>query len=87
MTTLTKRQIEARDVQDKEYFVWDGDLSEFGVRVFPTGRKQFVLQDRFRRTSRRMSLGQYGTITTNQAWGLALEALVKVRQDVGPQTL
>ena len=84
MAKLTKRQIEALEIQAKDYFVWDSELSGFGIRVFSTGRKQFVLQYRFGRTSRRMSLGRFGAITPDQARGLALEALVKVRQDIDP---
>ena len=87
MTKLTKKKIEALEVQQKDYFVWDSELSGLGIRVFPTGRKQFVLQYRFGRTSRRMSLGRFGAITPDQARGLALEALVKIRQDVDPQIL
>lgn len=84
MAKLTKRTIEALEPADKDYFVWDGELSGLGIRVFPTGRKQFVLQYRFGRTSRRMSLGRFGAITPDQARGLALEAMVKLRQDVDP---
>lgn len=84
MAKLTKRTIEALEPADRDYFVWDGDLSGLGIRVFPTGRKQFVLQYRYGRTSRRMSLGRFGAITPDQARGLALEALVKLRQDIDP---
>lgn len=85
MAKLTKRQVEALKVQDKDYFIWDSELSGFGIRVFPTGRKQFVLQYRFGKISRRMSLGRFGAMTPDQARGLALEALVKIRQDIDPQ--
>ncbi|MFN6933548.1 MAG: tyrosine-type recombinase/integrase [Tsuneonella sp.] len=84
MAKLTKRTIEALEPADKDYFVWDGELSGLGIRVFPTGRKQFVLQYRYGRTSRRMSLGRFGAITPDQARGLALEAMVKLRQDIDP---
>jgi integrase len=84
LAKLTKRQIEALEPNEKDYFVWDSELSGFGIRVFPTGRKQFVLQYRFGRTSRRMSLGRFGAMTPDQARGLALEALVKIRQDIDP---
>ena len=47
MAKLTKRTIEALEPADKDYFVWDGELSGLGIRVFPTGRKQFVLQYRW----------------------------------------
>lgn len=85
MAKLTKRQIESLEPTEKDYFVWDTELSGLGIRVFPTGRKQFVLQYRFGKTSRRMSLGRFGAITPDQARGAALEALVKIRQDVDPQ--
>ncbi|WP_057884236.1 tyrosine-type recombinase/integrase [Tsuneonella troitsensis] len=84
MAKLTKRTIEALEPADKDYFVWDGELSGLGIRIFPTGRKQFVLQYRYGRTSRRLSLGRFGAITPDQARGLALEALVKLRQDIDP---
>lgn len=84
MAKLTKRTVEALEPADKDYFVWDGELSGLGIRIFPTGRKQFVLQYRYGRTSRRMSLGRFGAITPDQARGLALEAMVKLRQDVDP---
>lgn len=84
MTKLTKRQIEALEPSEKDYFVWDGELSGFGIRVFPTGRKQFVVQYRYGRISRRMSLGRFGAITPDQARGLAMEALVKLRNDIDP---
>ena len=85
MAKLTKRQIEALEPAAKDYFVWDTELSGLGVRVFPTGRKQFVLQYRFGKTSRRMSLGRVGVLTPDQARGLALEALVKIRKEIDPQ--
>tara|TARA_R110000868_G_scaffold179985_1_gene420487 strand:- start:536 stop:811 length:276 start_codon:yes stop_codon:yes gene_type:complete len=73
MTKLTKRMIEGLKIKDKDYFIWESELSGFGVRVFPTGRIKFVLQYRHGRTSRRMSLGQYGALTVDQARGLAMD--------------
>lgn len=75
---LTKRNIEALETRDKDYFAWDDELPGLGVRVFPSGRKQFVLQYRNGRTSRRMTLGRYGVIAPDQARRLALEALCKI---------
>lgn len=84
MGKLTKRIIEALEPTTKDYFVWDSDTPGFGIRVFPTGRKQFVVQYRFGRISRRMGLGRFGAITPDQARGKALEALVSMRQDIDP---
>lgn len=84
MPKLTKRMIEELETRKSDYFIWDNDLPGFGVRALPSGRRKFVLQYRHGRVSRRMSLGQFGAITVEQARGLALQALAKLRQDVDP---
>ena len=84
MTKLTKRMVESLEIKDKDYFIWETELSGFGVRVFPTGRIKFVLQYRHGRISRRMSLGQFGALSVDQARGLAIENLAKLRNDVDP---
>ena len=84
MPKFTKRSIEALDIRESDYFVWDSELSGFGVRVLPSGRKKFVLQYRYGKISRRMGIGQFGAITVDQARGLALQALAKLRQYIDP---
>ena len=64
---LTKRSIDALEVKDKDYFAWDDELSGFGIWVFPSGRKQFVVQYRVGKLSRRMTLGRYGAIVPDRA--------------------
>jgi len=67
---LTKKAIDrvryegdgqSRDVR------WDDQLPGFGVRVFPTGRKSFVLSYRSNGRKRLMTLGAYGVLTLDQA--------------------
>lgn len=84
MAKLTKSKIEALAIKDRDYFVWDDGLPGFGVRVFPSGRKKFVLQYRSERTSRRMTLGQFGAISVDQARKLALNALTKISDGGDP---
>lgn len=84
MPKLTKRSIEALEIRESDYFVWDSELPGFGVRVLPSGRKKFVLQYRYGKISRRMGIGQFGAITVDQARGLALQGLAKLRQDIDP---
>lgn len=67
---LTKTVVDKLAPRDKEYFVWCGKLAGFGVRVWPTGRKVFVVQYRAggrEAPTRRKSLGVYGTVTTDEA--------------------
>lgn len=84
MPKLTKRMIEELETRKSDYFIWDNDLPGFGVRALPSGRRKFVLQYRHGRVSRRMGLGQFGAISVEQARGLALQALAKLRQDIDP---
>ena len=67
---LTKKAIDrmryegdgqSRDVR------WDDQLSGFGVRIYPSGKKGFVLSYRSRGRKRLMSLGGYGEKTLEQA--------------------
>lgn len=81
---LTKRSIDALEVKDKDYFAWDDELSGFGIWVFPSGRKQFVVQYRVGKLSRRMTLGRYGAIVPDQARKLAMEIIVEVNGGTDP---
>ena len=51
---------EATEIRDRDYFLWDEDLPGFGLRVFPSGRKRYVVQYRAGRRSRRLNLGPSG---------------------------
>jgi len=57
---------------------WDDQLPGFGIRVFPTGRKSFVLSYRSNSRKRLMALGTYGVLTLDQARGKARSLLGNV---------
>ena len=65
---LSKARINALEVEDKDYCVWDSTLPGFGVRVRPSGTKTFLLQyrNKFGRL-RRYTLGRVGQLTLDQA--------------------
>ncbi len=67
MYRLTKRTVEKLGPGDSEYFVWDDALAGFGVRVFPSGRKSYLVQYRAGGRSRRRSVGQHGALTAEEA--------------------
>lgn len=85
---LTKRAIDSFTFQgknDKQRDVrWDDQLSGFGVRVYPTGRKAFVLSYRQHGRKRLMSLGYYGVLTLEQARDEARAHLVAVTHGNDP---
>jgi hypothetical protein len=43
MTKLSKRIVEAAGVRSKDYFIWDDDLPGFGVRIFASGRRSYLI--------------------------------------------
>ena len=81
---LTKRFVDALD-GSRELVMFDSDLSGFGVRVKPGGLKTYVVQYRNAEgRSRRLSLGQHGELTCEQARALAKAALGRVAQGEDP---
>ena len=58
--TLNKRTVDRLPVNGKDAAYWDRDLPGFGVRVYPSGKKVFVVQTRAFGRSRRLSLGTHG---------------------------
>ena len=45
MTKLTKRVVDAAEVRASEYFIWDGDLPGFGLRILPSGDLRHIPYD------------------------------------------
>jgi hypothetical protein len=40
---ITKRVVDAAEVRAKDYVVWDDELSGFGLRVFASGKRSYVI--------------------------------------------
>ncbi len=66
-TKLSKRTVDALCVESKEAVFWDRDLPGFGVRVYPTGRKVYVVQTRGPDGPKRVTIGRHGKISAEQA--------------------
>jgi len=75
MARLTKRYIDSLPTPDSEQFIFDELLPGFGLRLYPTGRKTFVVQYRSGGRTRRVSLGRFGTVTPEEARARARELL------------
>jgi integrase len=66
---ITKRAVDALQCpagKDRE-FIWDDGLAGFGVAAFPTGRKVYVAQYRQHGRSRRVTIGEHGRLTPDEA--------------------
>jgi integrase len=85
MPKLTKRVVEGLKPAAKYTIVWDTSVPGFGVRVWPSGRRVYVLQYRTQEgVSRRKTLGRHGALTVEQARTTAQQWLARVRQGGDP---
>ena len=65
--TLSKRIIDRLSVDNKDTVVWNRDLLGFGIRVYPSDAKVYVVQaDAFGR-SKRIMVGRRGGLSADQA--------------------
>jgi len=86
MAKITKRVLDAADHQGAgSSMIWDGELKGFGVRIFGSGSKKFIVQYRtYDGQQRRMSIGAYGPLTVERARELARSILGKVAEGQDP---
>ena len=86
MAKITKRAVDALHAdKDRDVFAWDNELRGFGVRAKPSGVKTFLIQYRnVEGRTRRLVLGQYGTLTPEAARDLAREKLAGVARGEDP---
>ena len=73
---LTKRTVDALVVTGKDAIFWDRDLPGFGVRVYVSGRKVFVVQSR---GPRRATLGRHGGLSADQARKQAADVIDRIK--------
>ena len=83
---ITKRAVDAlRCPAGKDrVFLWDEDLAGFGVAAFPSGKKVYVAQYRQGGRSRRVTIGEHGRLTPNEARSEAKKTLGAVEAGHDP---
>ena len=89
MARLTKAVIDRADPKEPDYFLWDGELKGFGVKIAKGGRKSYVCKYRVGsgRTAptRRMTIGAHGSPwTIDQARAEARKILGRVANGDDP---
>ena len=67
MPQLTQRLIDSLRAEERDRIVFEETLPGFGVRVFRSGRKSFVIQYRSQNRTRRYTLGNRALFTPAQA--------------------
>ncbi len=72
------------DGRGKRDVRWDAALPGFGVRIYPSGEKAFLISYRVRNRKRMMVLGTYGKMTLDQARTRARKLFVKIADGIDP---
>ena len=65
--TINKRTADSLRVSDRDAVFWDRALPGFGLRVYPSGLKNYIVQSRGPGGSKRVTLGSHGKITPDAA--------------------
>ena len=82
--TISKRTVDALTVEDRDAVFWDDRIPGFGVRVYPSGSKVYVVQTRHRGKSHRVTLGRHGVITADRARKEAALAINRIKSGEDP---
>lgn len=89
---LTKRTVDAAKPTERNLLLWDTDISGFGLKVSPAGRKSYIYQYRLSVPGapassippRRYTIGRHGDWTPDQARNRARELRALVEKGVDP---
>jgi integrase len=84
MPKLTKQAVDRADVRPAEYFIWCDELPGFGVRIYPSGKRSYLVQYRADGRSRRAKIGLHGRLTTEEARRQAMVLLGQVAKGEDP---
>ncbi|MBC9207533.1 tyrosine-type recombinase/integrase [Roseomonas aerophila] len=84
MAKITKRIVDAAEPRAAEYFLWCDELPGFGLRVYPSGRKGYLVQYRSAGRSRRANIGLHGRLTPDEARKEAMSLLGQVARGGDP---
>ena len=76
---LSKRTVDRFRVEGRDAVFWDRDLPGFGVRVYPSGTKVYVVQSRGEGRSRRITVGRHGAISAGEARRLAARIIARIK--------
>ncbi len=57
MAKLSKRVVDQAEPGAADYFIWDDELPGFGLRVFRSGKRSYLVQYRAGGRSRRFTVG------------------------------
>ena len=82
---INKRTVDALRVQSGDAVFWDRTLPGFGIRVYASGRKVYVVQARGPAGSRRVALGNHVELPCERARKEAATVIDRIKRGEEPQ--
>src|SRR5437588_12284799 len=84
MGRLTKRVVDRAETRTTDHFIWDDELPGFGLRVFKSGKRSYLVQYRATGRTRRYTIGLHGPWTPETARKKALSLLGQIAHGENP---
>ena len=81
---ISNRTVEALPVGDRDAVYWDRELLGFGVRVYPSGARVYVVQTRAGGRSKRVTVGRHGVIAASLARRRAALIIARIKAGEDP---
>ena len=81
---LTKRTVDALSTEKRDALFWDRDLAGFGVRVYRTGHKVYMVQARGPVGTKRAPIGLHGKILPEAARRKAAAMIDRIKRGEEP---
>ena len=84
MPKITAKLVAALEPGPVELFVWDSELRGYGVRVYPSGAKKYLVQWKRDGRTRRFGLGSHPLLKADAARAKALDTLARIERGEDP---
>ena len=81
--SISRRTVEALEV-GKDTVFWDRDQPGFGIRVYASGAKVYVVQTRHKGKSVRVTVGRHGVISAGEARARAARIVNRIKAGEEP---
>jgi len=79
--SLSRRTVDGLSGGGKDVIFWDPELQGFGVRVYPSGAKVYLVQSRGPGGSKRVTVGRHGVISADEARRRAAMIIARIKAD------
>ena len=83
--SLSNRTVDGLAAEEWDVIHWDRELPGFGVRVYPSGARVYLVQSRGPDGSRRVTVGRHGVISADQARRRAAAIIARIKAGEEPR--